>query len=242
MRVSCGNYGMGDTLLMTSVCKYFPFKFTIMLPKDQERYRLFFDNLANVEIIENIPFELLTQYSLKKIGDGHYATRMLRSLFGSEYGDLIDNRPLVLSTNFSSDKWVSNFLSNKRNPVVVSPMCSPLAKEIRGIPEVECRKIIRVLESRGYTPILMLSTSYQYSADICDNILIDLDLSKYISLLRKCGIYYGSNTGDKHLAVAVGAETHVFEPKNHPMFNPLEWDYNHPSIKYYRGIEEWFQF
>jgi hypothetical protein len=241
MKVTCGNYGMGDTLLMTAICKYFPFKFTILLPKDQEKFKIFFDNLAKVEITDNVPFEIMTKNSLPKLGNGHYTTRMLRGIFGS-YGDLIDNRPLVISSNFSADTWTYEYLKDKPNPVIVSPMCSALAKDIRGISENDCSKIIELLKRKRYTPILILSSSYTYDKNIAEHVLIDLEITKYLSLMKKVGLYYGSNTGDKHLAVAVGAETHVFEPENHPMFNPSEWDYNHPTIKYYRGKDKWFQF
>jgi len=52
MKFGSTTYGMGDTLLLTSVCKYFPNKFTIQLTKDVSRFSIFFEHLANVEICE----------------------------------------------------------------------------------------------------------------------------------------------------------------------------------------------
>lgn len=233
-RFTCGNYGMGDLLLLTAVCKYFPGQFTVEIQESMSRFSVFFDKLANIELIPDMDYTKLVRYqhSLPSIGRGHYATRQLRNFFGNK-ADILDNRPLVLYTDIESEIWVNDYLKDKPNPVIIAPMCSPNAKETRGMSEKLTNDIANQLRNNGHTPILCLSSKYEYKIQSYEK-LTDLCIKKYICLMRKVGIYFGANTGDKHLAVSVGALTHVFQPAFDPKtFNPEEWCYNHPTIKYY---------
>jgi len=233
-KFGCGNYGMGDLLLLTSVCKFFPNRFTIEIQKSVSRFSIFFDKIADIEFVDDMPYTELVRKGnyLPSLGRGHYATRQLRNFFG-EKATLLDNRPLVLYTDMESEMWVSHYLKDKPNPVIIAPMCSPNAKDIRGMKKELTEDLINQLKTSGYTPILCLSSKYEYNIEH-ENVLSDLCIKKYICLMRRVGLYFGSNTGDFHLAVSVGAIANVFQPKFNPKtFNPEEWCYNHPSIKYY---------
>ena len=92
--------------------------------------------------------------------------------------------------------------------------------------------VLSTLLKQNYTPIICQNSKNIYNS-IYENQIIDLDLNKYICLIRKVGIYFGCNTGDMHLSVATGALTTVFEPKETKTFKRQEWTYNHPSIKYF---------
>jgi len=233
-KITCGNYGMGDLLLLTAICKYFPKQFTIEIQESMSRFSIFFDGLADTEIIPNMEYKDLVEYEkvLPNIGRGHYATRQLRNFFGSK-ADVLDNRPIVMYTDTESETWVDNYLRDKPNPAIIAPMCSPNAKDIRGVSEKLANNIANQLRNNGHTPIFSLSSSYEYNIQNYEK-LIDLPIKRYICLMRRAGIYFGANTGDKHLAVAVGALTHVFQPAFDPKtFNPEEWCYNHPTVKYY---------
>lgn len=233
-RFGCGNYGMGDLLLLTSICKYFPNQFTIEIQKSVNRFSIFFDKIAEVEFIEDMPYAELVRKGkyLPSIGRGHYATRQLRNYFGDK-ASLLDNRPLVLYTDMESEAWVDQYLKDKPNPAIIAPMCSPNAKGIRGMKEDLTQSIIEQLQNNNVTPILCLSSSYEYNLK-SKHIIKDLCIKKYICLMRRVGLYFGANTGDMHLAVAVGALVNTFQPKFDPKtFNPEEWCYNHPTIKYY---------
>lgn len=233
-KFGCGNYGMGDLILLTSICKHFPNQFTIEIQKSMERFSIFFDKLANVEIVNDMTYDELLRKGnhLKDIGRGHYSTRKLRNFFGSK-ADLLDNKPLILYTDMESELWVENYLKNKPNPLIVAPMCSIGAKDIRGMKEDLAQNLIENLKANEYTPILCLSSSYEFKCNT-EYTLKDLCIKKYICLLRKVGLYYGVNTGDFHLAVSVGAIANVFQPESDPKnFIPEEWCYSHPSIKYY---------
>ena len=205
--------GLGDILLLTSICKYAPMQFTIQLPPAQERFSCLFKGLANIEITKQIT-------TLEDIGAGHYATRKLRGLF--ENADILDNSPLVLYSDPESEEWAINYLVKEcdgKPSVIFQSDCSPQWRHVRSIPESISVQIKEQLTSQNVHVI-----------DASE--LTKLDLKKYTCLMRKVGRYVGSNTGDFHLAVAVGAMCNVYEPKNNKFFQDYEWNYRHPSILY----------
>ena len=217
--------GLGDILLFTSVCKYNPMKYTIQLPPNKEYCKILFKGLAEVEIIENPIY-------LQDIGGGHYATQKLRSIYGDS-GSLLDNRPLVLYSDLESERWADDFIKDLKNPIIFVPNCSLKWHSIRSIPEDKANSIISELISNGYSPIVCSidNNPFLYSK-IAIN-LLNLELNKYICLMRKVGRYIGCNTGDMHLAISVGAKTQVFQPRSQFGFNESDWNYSHPTIEYY---------
>lgn len=227
IKLSSPSHGLGDILLLTSVAKNlnaYGKKPIVSLPSKIKRFLILFDGLADVVIEEN------DQY-LPDIGGGHYATRKLRNFF--EYAELLDNRPLVLHSDMESEIWVKNYLSDKSNPVIFVPNCAKQWHEVRSLKVNNYQPLINQLITDGLTPIICQSSNNPVTTEY-ENILTDLELSKYICLLRKVGLYVGCNTGDMHLAISVGANCQVIQPQNHPLFNADEWNYNHPSITYYQ--------
>lgn len=205
--------GLGDILLLTSICKYAPKQFVIQIPEKQKRFACLFEGLAETEITEAIN-------TLRDLGGGHYSTRKLRCFFRE--ADLLDNRPLVIYSDYESEVWADNFLKENcfnKKPVVFQPDCSPQWRSVRRIPEPVVDKAKQNLLKQGY-----------FIIDV--SAIKTIDLKKYICLLRKVGFYVGANTGDFHLAVSVGAVCNVYEPSNNQFFKDYEWNYEHPSIKY----------
>ena len=101
------------------------------------------------------------------------------------------------------------------------------------MPKNIAERALTELRRQECTPIFCLSSKNLYKTD-CENQLIDLDIKKYICLLRRVAVYFGCNTGDMHLAVAVGAMVNTFQPNVRGVtFNRVEWDYRHPSVKYF---------
>jgi hypothetical protein len=214
--------GLGDTLLLTSVCKYLKNP-TVQILKKNERFSILFQNICDVEITDDIN-------DLSDIGSGHYSTRKLRNFF--KHADALDNRPLVLYSDEESELWVSDFLSNIKRPIIFVPKCSKRWDSVRSLNHELCEAIIQEYRNKNLTPILVTNSSNDIDIS---NIykLKDLDLKKYICLLRRVGRYVGCNTGDMHLAISVGCITHVFQPESNYGFNEQEWNYKHPSIIYF---------
>ena len=147
MKISSVNYGLGDTLLLTSVCKYFPNKLTVQLPPEKEKYSLLFSNIATVEVCEKEKMN-----PLPDLGGGHYATRKLRNFFG-EVADGLDNRPLVLYSDPESERWAFQYLKDKPNPAIVVPTCSKQWHNDRSMPVDLFNAVIAQCKKEKFTPI-----------------------------------------------------------------------------------------
>lgn len=225
IELSSPSNGLGDILLLTAVCKNLLArgeKATVVLPPQIQRFSILFDGLADVEIREPTSFT-------PDIGGGHYATRKLRNFF--QDADLLDNRPLVLHSDPESEQWAEDFLQNKKGSIIFVPYCAKQWHHVRSFNLQKAVKCFDQLLEMGYQPIICESSNNPSLIRSREN-LIDLPLSKYISLLRRVGSYFGCNTGDFHLAAAVGAYCTVFQPQNHPLFNREEWDYKSSCIDY----------
>lgn len=215
--------GLGDILLLTSICKYFPKQLTIQLQKSINRFSILFENLANIEITDNVNI-------IPDVGYDHYATTKLRNFF--DKAEYFDNRPLVLYSDIESELWANDFLKKIKNPVIFVPHCAKHWHNTRSIPTSKIKEIYNEFIKRDFTPIIIQSSSNKVQ-EIGNSItLTDLELRKYICLLRKCGFYCGCNTGDMHLAISVGCLVRVFEPFDDMHFQSFRWKYNHPTIKY----------
>lgn len=225
IKLASGSYGLGDTLLLTTVAKYLTKKIIIQIPESKKHFSILFEGLCDVEINNNL------NENIFDIGSGHYATRKLRYFF-NDTAECLDNRPLTLYSDIKSEKWALDFLKNIKNPIIFVPHCSPNHASERNMPRKIAENVLSNLLKENYTPIICQNSKNMYNS-IYENQIIDLDLNKYICLIRKVGIYFGCNTGDMHLSVATGALTTVFEPKETKTFKRQEWIYNHPSIKYF---------
>tara|TARA_B110000305_G_scaffold164784_1_gene182246 strand:- start:1915 stop:2601 length:687 start_codon:yes stop_codon:yes gene_type:complete len=204
--------GLGDTLLLTAVCKNLQTKPTILLHPNKERFSILFDKIANVEVTtESLP--------LSNIGGGHYTTQKLKNFYSN--AQALDIRPMVLHTCIESEIWADNIIrSLDKPPLIWQPHCCPSWHKTRSIPNYKHQDIIGEYQDRH--SILDLSNE-PYK---------NIPLSKYICLLRKCGMYVGCNTGDMHLAIAVGCSCEIHEPPSCRFFQSEKWKYNHPSITY----------
>lgn len=218
--------GLGDVLLLTSICKYFPNKLTIQLPSNISRFSILFDGLANVEITENINY-------INEYGSGHYSITKLRYFFGND-ADFLDPRPLVLYSDIESEIWAYETLKKYTNPIIFVPNCSKGWHSIRSIPEYKSLKLMEdLIQKKKCTPLLVAnSENFPNYLNDYENIFVDIPLKKYICLLRRCGIYFGCDTGDMNLAISTGCYCNVFKPIDGNGYFSYQWNYNHPTIKY----------
>lgn len=216
--------GLGDNLLLTPILKALPNKLTVQLPVEQSRFKILFHGLADVELCQ--PNELIP---VNDVGDGPYARRKLRALFGSD-AETMDIRPVVLYADPDSNNFAADYLKDKPNPVIICPFVSKKWSNVRDLPLDITKEIIWGAKMRGQTPIVVQSDSdIKWDCATLNN----LELPKLICLLRQVGVYIGANTGVQHLAIAVGCLTDVYEPEDGPSFQSGEWRYDHASIKYF---------
>lgn len=220
MKFGSKTYGLGDTLLLTAVCKYFPNEFTIQLPPDKEHYAILFKGLADVEITDQIT-------PLSDIGGGAYAIRKLRNFFG-DAAPFMDYRPLVLYSDRESEEWATHYIRSRNIAFATVVKCAKHWDAVRSIP--------KPIYSQHFLKNEKFSVLIESSSNPCEiehpNILTDIPLPRYICLLRQLGAYAGCNTGDMHLAAATGCALKVYQPSRQRQFNPDEWNYRHPTIQY----------
>jgi len=215
--------GLGDVLLLSSVAKFAPKKFTVQLLKEQERFSVLFEGLADVEICERKDLQPLNDY-----GSGHYARRKLRGIIGysAEFADI---RPLCLYSDESSEIWAANYLRDKPNPVLVCPFVSKKWSEVRDLPFDIVQEILSGAKLKNQTPIIIQNNEQKWDCAT----LNDLELPKLICLMRQAGRVSTANTGLYHLAVALGCLVECYQPEDGPLFDSSEWTYDHATIKHY---------
>ena len=224
MNIGTRSTGLGDILLFTGVLKYFPMQHTIQLLPEVSRFDILFDHIANVEITD----------SPDKFPDimntvTHYGTAKLRNFMGS-LADTCHPLPLVLHFDIDAHEKALSILDGIKNPVIFNPYCAKHWSHVRNMPSKLVDHVVAELQYEGKTPIGCYSSkNYQEVTGVKKEVL-DLDLSTYIHLLRIVGEYTGTNTGDMHLAAAVGCKVTCYNPPSRPEFNHINWLYNHPTV------------
>lgn len=225
--LSSDQHGLGDTLMLTSLAKNIAEPVKVLLPKKVERFSILFDKLANVEIVDDDKFRGYKK--TPNFGCGPYIRQKLRGFFRNE-AEYMDIRPLVLHSKPSSELWAAEYLADKPNPIIFVPTCSNQWAKVRNIPENIVKNLLDAYKNYS---IIVCQSSSNFLETGEKNQLVNLELSKYICLLRQVGFIVGANTGDLHLAIGVGAKAVCYEPQSHSLFQTSEWRYFHPNITYY---------
>lgn len=224
MVIGTRSTGLGDILLFTGVLKYFPMQHTIQLLPEVARFSMLFDHIAEVEITENIE-----QFPDINNPSAHACIEKLRNFLGY-LADTCNPLPLVLHFDIDAHEKAVGLLEGVENPVIFNPYCAKHWAHLRNMPQNLIDQTITALQEQGKTPIGCFSSkNYQEVTGINKEVL-DLDLSTYIHLLRIVGEYVGTNTGDMHLAAAVGCKVTCFNPPSQAEFNHKNWIYKHPTV------------
>lgn len=227
MKVGTQSTGLGDILLYTSVFKHFPMQHTIQLLPEVSRFSVLFDHLAEVEITDQPSVLADVKYPIT-----HASTEKLRNFFGST-ADTCNNLPLVLHFDIDAHEKAVGILEGVNNPVIFNPYCAKHWSHLRNMPAPLVERTIAELKYEGKTPVGCYSSKNYQEVTGVNKEVIDLDLSTYIHLLRIAGEYVGTNTGDMHLAAAVGCKITCYNPPSEAVFNHKNWLYQHPTITNY---------
>lgn len=211
--------GMGDVLLLTSICKHIP-NTTVELFPPAEKFKIFFDNICEKVIITENAFVT------PDIPPGHFAQQKLRF-----YN--IENKCYLPYVNIKPEYILrgNELISRYRNPIVFVANCAKHSKN-REPHKSYFQPIIDSL-SDSYS-ILQFGLShnfaeYKHTIPIVDCSIYDLIC--YYSVIKK---FVGVDTGDTHLMIAVGGSCDIFIPTNQYIRNSNWWNYNNYShIKYH---------
>lgn len=200
--------GLGDVLLLTAVCKHFP-GLVVQLHPDYEKLAFLFDGLCD-------RVELTTQPKhTRGIGEGTFSKRMCAEL--GYYGD--DTVPFIF-TNSEKFQQAKEKIKNIKNPIAVKINCSNRWKHVREYNFEYVKQEIQKIISAGYTPIQFGITDNYTPVEGCIQ-MPDLNLEDLAAMYKAIGLYFGTDTGDFHLMLAVGGKTIVMVPEiPHPEYNP----------------------
>lgn len=205
--------GLGDVTLLTSVCKHFP-DLIVQLHPDYERLSFLFDGICEKVELTRTPVH--TKGLL--IPNTTYSERMLR-----EFGYLGDDTlPFILT---SSDKYLKakEKIKDIKNPIIVKYNCSKRWRHIRQYDFNYFQNEVYKWIERGFTPIQTGITDNFTPLSGCIH-MVDEPLIDLAALYKAVGLYFGTDTGDPQLMIAVGGKCVVLVPSvNHPDYNPDEF-------------------
>jgi len=219
-----GSSGLGDVTLMTSVCKHFP-NLIVQLHPNYEKLAFLFNGIS--KRVELTPTPIHTKGI--PISNVTYSERMLRE-FGY-WGD--DTLPFIF-TDTEKYKKAQERIKNIKNPIIVKYNCSKRWSHVRQYKFDYVQSEVDKLIHQGYTPI---------QTGISDNFtplggcihMADEPLEDLAALYKAVGLYFGTDTGDPQLMVAVGGKCIVMIPSiPHPDYNPD--DFLHKTNRIQRHI------
>lgn len=200
-----------------------------VVAKDSPHSRAFaalYEGLAEVEFSkEEIPH-------VPESGTGPFSRRILNA-FGM-------TGPAIPAIRLRADEieWAKGFLASYSNPVAFNNTCggAQADKPIndisnwRRMPDNVAKHVVKDLRAQGKTP-LRFGTKRLFAIyanhDEFDGVvnLPDMPLRQVAACYHVMGEYWGADTGDHHLMLAVGGVSHCFVP-------PDTWHYMHSRHLY----------
>lgn len=204
-------FGLGDTLAITPLAAQLGQRAVMCLPKDIERFSPLFDGLCDVKITDQYPV-------FPNPGNGRFIESKLR-MFGyqCEDGKTVPKIVLKHGENVNAGKWASALRSRK--PLLAfHTSCASKWAHVRSRPvewfapiklELENHFTLITEDESNPTPLRTLAARY-----------------------KKIGLYFGVNTGNWHLAMAVGCKCLVIDADECDGYNPALWRYSLPTCEY----------
>lgn len=218
MIISSSTCGMGDILVLTAVAKHFP-ECSVHLQTKAKKFSRFFENISkDITITDNI-------IPTPDIGGGHYALRKLRALGHEDKCYL----PYVYVSEEEKNEGIQ-LVQQYKNPIAFVANSAKEWKFDREPPYPFFQSLIDDL-SKSHT-VLQFGISDNFTKYENTIPIVDISIDMLIKYYSAIGKFFGVDTGDTHLMLAVGGVCDVFIPK--PKFRmPEAWNYDHPRIKYY---------
>jgi hypothetical protein len=219
-----GSSGLGDVTLMTAVCKHFP-NLTVQLHPDYEKLAFLFKGICEkVELTvtpvhtKGLPIPNVT-----------YSERMLREF--DYWGD--DTTPFIFT---DSEKYIKarEKIKDIKKPIIVKYNCSKRWSHVRQYKFDYVQNEVNKWIEQGFTPIQTGISDNFTPLNGCIHI-VDAHLEDIAALYKAVGLYFGTDTGDPQLMIAVGGKCVVLVPSaNYPVYNPD--DFLHKTNRIYRQI------
>lgn len=193
--------GMGDILLLTSICKYIPSCTIELLPSCNKFERFFRNQCLDICYTD-------TPYDLPNIGDDHYAKCKMRSIG-------LNNMCYLPHIEISEEEIIrgKELISKFRNPVVFVANTSSKFKSVREVSKDFWNPILyRLQESHDILQFGLSSNFTEFSQTIS---MLDCSIDDLICYYSAIKNYYGVETGDKHLMLACGGSVNIARSKKY---------------------------
>jgi len=214
--------GMGDILLLTTICKHIP-NCTVELHPAAEKYSRFFKDQCKEVVIKDHPFDL------PNMGGGHYAQAKMTGI-GLGDGCYLPHIEISKEELERGEELIKDY----DNPLVFKSGCAAAWKHIREAPKGFWEPI---LEELGETYTLLhfgVSDNFIEFPGLVNIIDPSIpDLICYYAAIKK---YLGVDTGDSHLMLACGGSTMVYSPPTSIDYNRVRWRYDSLRCKYFDTI------
>lgn len=207
-----GSSGLGDILSLTIVCKHFP-GLTVQLHPAYERFAFLFRGLCDKVELTQSPVHTKGIF----IEDATFGQSMLHA-FGYT-GE--DTTPFIF---VDTEKYEQAKLKIKdiKKPLIFKPNCSKRWSHIREYSSKYVQEELNKYITQGYTPIQVGINENFTPYEGCMH-WPDISLEELAALYKAVGFYFGTDTGDYHLMIAVGGKAVALIPgKNYPDYNPKQ--------------------
>ncbi len=203
--------GLGDTLAITPLAAALGKKATMCLPKSMERFAPLFDGLCQTKITEDCP-------RFPNPGKERFIESKLR-MFGirCENAKTVPVIKLKGIEKAHAGNWVKPLRGLDKPLLIFHTTCSKEWSHVRSRPR-EWFEPIRVELSKHFT--------------LVNESPATLAIRTLAARYSRIGLYFGVNTGNWHLAMAVGCKCLVVDADECDGYNPALWRYDLPSCEY----------
>ncbi len=193
--------GMGDILLLTSICKHIPSCTIELLPSCNKFKRFFKNQCLGVRYTD-------TPYDLPNIGNDHYAKCKMRSMG-------LNNMCYLPHIEISEEEITrgKELVSKYRNPVVLVVNTSVKFKAVREISKDFWNPFLDKLKQEH--DILQFGLSSNFTNFEQTIPIVDCSIEDLICYYSAIKTYYGVETGDKHLMLACGGSVNIARSKKY---------------------------
>jgi len=216
--------GLGDTLLLTGICRY-KRDCIVELHPSCEKFSFFFNGICESINLTQTPTRT------PHVGSGTFLERKMNACGIHNKKPL----PLVILSK-DEQKEAKQKIKNFKNPLIISVNCSKKWKHVREFDVEKWNKITDSLKD-DYT-LLQFGISDNFTKIDHTIPFVDLSLLEMCKYFFGVGKYLGVDTGDRHLAIALGCETTILHPNDHNNYRASNWHYSKDIINYV-NFNEW---
>lgn len=221
------NMGLGDLTILTAIAKQT--ECVVELPPGGEKYAVLFNDLAYVKITEKPTFTAVDESST----DLWVCDKMRTLNKEADAGlDVDDYMPIIFPSKAALE-WARATLNKDMLPM--KPNCSAQHKLTRECHPQKWDRLVKALVSSDAfkdVEIVQFGITDNFDKLFGATVKLDWSIERLAAAYSVIGRYVGIDTGDLHVALAVGCKCLVFHPGECPGYRHNRWKYEHENIRY----------